>query len=557
MQKQLNLNDEELYFIPLGGSEQFGVNFNLYCYKGKWIAVDCGIGFANHRYPGIDILLPDPRFLEERKEDLLALFITHAHEDHIGAVAHLWPRLKCPIYCSDFTASVLKRKLNENPECRDAVIHPFNPGDIKTLEPFELSFIHIAHSIPHNCSLTLKTDKGIILHSGDWNLDPSPVLGKTTDVQSFKNLGKKGVLAYIGDSTNSPFEGRSGSEATVETGLYNVFKDCKGKIIATLFASNVSRIQSIARAAEKCGRSVVIAGRSLHTMVGAAKDNNMLEDINFVSELVAHDIPDDNLVYIVTGSQGEARAMLARIARGDSKDIKIGKGDNVVFSARPIPGNEEDINEIKNLLTASGVNVIAPEDTDHHIHVSGHPCAEEVIEMYQWVKPKTVIPVHGERLHLEAQAKLAHQCQIKNVIVPNNGSVIRVSGKPEIIDHIETGLLAVERNRTISSDHVSIRDRRKLQYTGVMHATLYLSQRGDLLEDPILTTIGLVDNEDTEGIDFENYLIQEIEDILRDIDHDDKIEDQLLAEKVRIAIRRIVIQQLGFKPKTTIHIVRG
>lgn len=556
MAYNLDLNPDDIYFIPLGGSEQFGVNFNLYHYKGKWIAVDCGIGFADHYHPGVDILLPDPSFLEERRDDLLALIITHAHEDHVGAVAPLWPRLRCPIYCTNFTASVLRRKMGEHPECKDAEILPFNAGDTLDLDPFKASFIHIAHSIPDNCSLVLETDKGRILHSGDWNLDPAPVIGAPTDVAAFQALGDKGVLAYLGDSTNSVYEGRSGSESDVEKGLAEVFKTCGGRIVVTLFASNISRIQSIARAADQCGRSVAVAGRSLHTMIGAAKDNGMLSDICFISEKDAVDIPDENIVYIVTGSQGEARAMLARIARGDNRDIRLGKGDTVVFSARPIPGNEADINNIKNILTASGVRLVTPDDTNHIIHVSGHPCAEEVTDMYQWVKPEIVVPVHGERAHLEAQADLARQCQIKHVIVPNNGSVIRLTGAPAVIDHIDTGLLAVERHRIIDSDHPAIHERRKLQYSGVIHVTMVLDGRGDLVLDPIVTTIGLIDREDPDEIALEKELQEEVEDIWRDISKADRKNDHIVSEEVRIGVRRAIWHELGMKPKTTVHVAR-
>lgn len=556
MTRDLQLKPDDIYFIPLGGSEQFGTNFNLYHYQGKWLAVDCGIGFADHRHPGIDILLPDPEFLEERQDDLAGLIVTHAHEDHVGAVAHLWPRLRCPIYCSDFTASVLRRKMSENPACRDAVITPFNGGDTVEIGPFSASFISVTHSIPHNCSLLLETKAGNIMHSGDWNLDPTPVIGAPTDTGTFKKIGKKGVLAYLGDSTNAMVPGRSGSEAEVEEGLTAVFKECKGRILTTLFASNVGRVQSIARAAAKSGRRVAVAGRSLHTMIGAARDNGMLGDVDFISEQEAADLPADKIVYLVTGSQGEARAMLARVARGDSRDIRLGKGDTVVFSARPIPGNEADINAIKNTLTASGVKVIAPDDTDHKIHVSGHPCADEVVDMLQWLKPKIVVPVHGERSQLEAQAGLARACQVKNVIVPNNGSVIRLTGKPAIIDHIETGLLAVERRRTVSADHPAIAERRKLQYTGAVHVTLVMDDRGDLVSDPVMTTLGLLDLEDEKEAEFEQDLRDEIEDILRDIARNDRGNDHAVSEEVRIGLRRAILHELGMKPKTTVHVVR-
>jgi len=330
----LKLDPEELYFIPLGGSEQFGVNFNLYHYGGSWLAIDCGIGFAGHRYPGIDIFLPDIKFIEERRDDLEALIVTHAHEDHVGAIPYLWPRLRCPIYCTEFTAAVLLAKFEEAPDCATAEVNIIKPGDTLDLGPFKTSFIHIAHSIPNNISVVVETPVGKVLHSGDWNLDPTPVIGEPTDIKSFKAVGKEGVLAYVGDSTNSGKEGRSGSEADVEVGMKAVFEECTGRISVTLFSSNISRIQSIVRAAESVGRSVCVMGRSLLRMVDSAKNCGMLRDIpNFISEEEVLNIPDDKIVLLMTGSQGEYMAMLARVARGDHREISLGKGDTVISSS--------------------------------------------------------------------------------------------------------------------------------------------------------------------------------------------------------------------------------
>lgn len=557
MEQNLKLDPEELYFIPLGGSEQFGVNFNLYHYGGKWLAIDCGIGFAGHNYPGIDIFLPDPAFIEERRDDLTALIVTHAHEDHVGAIPYLWPRLRCPIYCTEFTATVLMAKFEEAPECAEAEINIIKAGDTIDLDPFKARFIHIAHSIPNNVSVVVETPAGRVLHSGDWNLDPTPVIGEPTDVKSFKAVGKEGVIAYIGDSTNSGKDGRSGSEADVEEGMKAVFKECKGRIAVTLFSSNISRIQSIARAAESTGRSVCIMGRSLLRMTASAKNCGMLADIpDFISEEKVPDIQDNKIVFLVTGSQGEYRAQLARIARGDHRNIKLDKGDTVIYSSRAIPGNDADINAVKNLLSASGVKIITIEDTKHCIHVSGHPCREEVADMYQWVKPPLVVPVHGERTNLEAQAAFARKCQIKDVIVPNNGSVVRLSGVPEIIDHVETGLLAVDANRVIASNHRSIIDRRKLQYTGAIHISVVLDDRGDLIADPKVTTNGLVDPKDEDGAGFEKDMIGEIEDILADIEHEDRQDDHFVQEEIRIGIRRFSSHILRMKPKTSVHVMR-
>lgn len=556
--KDIGLDPKQIYFIPLGGSEQFGVNFNLYAYDGKWLAVDLGMGFADERFPGIDIVLPDPSFIEPYKNDISALVITHAHEDHIGAVAHLWPRLKCPIYCTEFTASVMKRKLDEVMASREAIVNIVKPGETINVGPFKLEFIQVSHSIPDTAALLIETKAGRVLHSGDWNLDPTPVLGKPTDYEALKRAGNKGILAYIGDSTNAEVPGRTGSEVEVEAGLAKVFAECRGRIGITIFASNIARVQSIVKAAKACDRKVALVGRSLHSMVGSAIDCGYLRDIpDFVSDEEIGYLPDDKQVMIVTGSQGETRAALARIARGDHPDVVFGRGDTVIFSSRAIPGNEKEINTVRNNLSAAGVQVVTPNDTPHTIHVSGHPCRDEIVDMLNWIKPKLVIPVHGERVMLEAQAELARKCQVPHVIVPNNGSVIRLGpDTPETIDHVHTGLLAVEKMRIIDSNHISISERRKLQFSGTVHVTLVVNARGDLLADPQISTVGLIDEERPEEKKIRNGIIDEIEDTLADMEREDLMDDHAVHEEVRIGVRRYVQVMLGMKPKTTVHVVR-
>ncbi len=558
MKQKLDLDPNDLHFIPLGGSEQFGVNFNIYAYQGKWIGIDLGIGFADERLPGVDIIVPEPQFLVDRKDDLLGLIVTHAHEDHVGAVPHIWPRLRCPVYCTKFTAAVLRRKIEEYPSCKDMKIHVVEDNETVELGPFKARFVHVAHSIPETCAVIIDTDEGKIVHSADWNLDRAPVIGGLTDEESFRKAGDEGVLAYIGDSTNSNVNGFSGSEEDVEKGLDAVFKECEGRIAVTCFSSNIGRIQSICRAAESCGRSVAVVGRSLNNMVGAAKDCGYLTDIvEIVSEEDLEGLAAENQVLIVTGSQGEARAALAKIARGQRSTVKLGKGDTVIFSARPIPGNEKDINGVKNDLVSAGVRVIGAADTDHVIHVSGHPCRDEVADMYQWVKPELVVPVHGERQHLEAQADLARKCQIKNVIVPQNGSVIRLKkGNSEVIEHVETGLLAVDSGRLIDIDHQAIRERRKLQFSGAIHVSVVLDERGDLVADPQLTSTGLIDPKNEDEVKLEEDILNEIEDILADMDRNFRQSDRAVSDEIRIGIRRMVNMVLRIKPKTTVHVLR-
>lgn len=557
-QQHAAFNDPGLYFLPMGGSEQFGVNFNLYNCDGKWLVIDCGIGFADHRFPSVDILLPDPSFLDDKTDQIEGLVITHAHEDHIGAVPYLWPRLKCPIYCTPFTAMVLRQKFEDYPECRRAKIIEVFPGHAIDLDVFKLHFIPVTHSIPQSVATVIETKHGRVLHSGDWNLDPTPVLDEETPAESFKALGKQGVLAYIGDSTNALVPGRGGSERETEAGLEKVFKECTGRIAVTMFASNIGRIQSIARAAKKVDRSICVLGRSLHRMTAAAKNCGYLRDIpQFVKEEDIGYIPSDKIVFIVTGSQGEAAAAMARISRGEWPGLKLGKGDAVIFSSRAIPGNETEINQVKNNLSAAGVRIIDPDTTSHKIHVSGHPYRDEIIDMLSWVKPKTVIPVHGERLMLEAQADIARELQIQNVVVPNNGSVIRLApGVPEVIDHVKTGLLAVEPSRVVKSDHKAIAERRKLQYSGAAHISVALDKRGDLLMDPQISLVGLIDHDDVDEVQIIADLKQEIEDVLLDL-RDDGVEDkELIEEDVRVAVRRMLNQAFGMKPKVSIHVIK-
>ncbi|MGN7438471.1 MAG: ribonuclease J [Alcanivorax sp.] len=543
-------SEEEFYFVPLGGSEEFGANLNLYVCNGEYLAIDCGIGFADERYPGIDLLLPDPWLLEENKDKLNGIVITHAHEDHIGALAYLWDRFQCPIYTTKFTASVLRKKF-EQEGVDDAKIIEIALNASIDVGVFNLTFVPVSHSVPDSVSVFIDTPHGNILHSGDWNLDPSPVVGVKTQEQTFRALGDKNVLAYVGDSTNSQVDGYSGSEADVELGLAEEFKKCPKKIAVTTFSSNIGRVISIARAARDVGRSVVLIGRSLHRMVGCAYECGLMKDVpDFLTEDDIQHIPDENLVLIVTGSQGEHRAALAKIARGEYRSVSLNKGDTVIFSARAIPGNDRNINTVKNNLSAAGVRIVTPKSTDNIIHISGHPCRDEIAEMLGWVRPDTVIPVHGERMQLDAHSKLATECQIGHTLVPNNGSVIKLApGKPEIIDHVETGLLAVDLARIIPITHQSITARRKLQYSGTVHASVILDSNFNILGEIKIDTVGLSCKRN------DDCMIEDLRHHISDVlDNSEEESEEQIAEEVRISLRRYVSNILGLKPKTTVHV---
>lgn len=556
------------YFLPLGGSEQFGVNFNLYGCDGKWLIMDCGMGFADEHYPNVDILLPDPGFIEARKKDIVGLVLTHAHEDHIGAVPYLWPRLKCPIYCTKFTAAVLRAKMNEFPKCRDAHIYEVNE-DFKIphdLGPFTLEFLRVPHSVPHSVLTAIHTPYGTAVHSGDWNFDPRPVLDTAFDTAKLDRLSGQNILAYIGDSTNAPIPGLGGSESDVEDNLRQVFDKIEGRILVTIFASNIARIQSIARAAKHVGRRVCLLGRSLHRMVSCAHECGYLKDLpEFIDESDLPSLAASRTVLIVTGSQGEARAALSRISRGDWKNLKLGPKDVAIFSSRAIPGNEKDINQVKNNLSAGGVKVLDPANAGCKIHVSGHPYREEIRRMLTHLRPHAVIPVHGEYMMLESHAELAAECNIP-ALIPHNGAVICLARSeqqsnadqplPEIIDHVETKLLAVEPQRIIPANHAAILERKKLQFSGAAHITLLLNRHGLLHGPAHISLLGLIDERDEQECDILDDLHQEIEDTLDDLMDDDITDDIRIMEDVRVACRRYLFQLFGFKPKVTVHLLR-
>ncbi len=551
-------NNEALYFIPLGGSEQFGVNLNLYVANGKMLAIDCGLGFASDRFPGIDLLLPDPSLLAEHKENLEGMIITHAHEDHIGAVAHLWSRFKCPLYATPFTANILRRKLEDN-NVKDAEVHVIEFGEKLNLGVFSMDIIPVAHSIPDACSVLITTTSGVTaLHSGDWNLDPAPVVGRKTDKDTFLDLCKGGVDAYIGDSTNSGVAGRAGSESEVAKGLAEEFKKFKGRIFVTTFSSNIGRLVSIIRAAQDAGRQVGVIGRSMHRMIGAATDLGYMDETADVLDSDSlSKLPDDQVVYICTGSQGESRAALSRMARGDHPATTMKHGDTVIYSARTIPGNELAINAVKNDLISAKVRVIGTRDTKNTIHVSGHPCQDEILDLWSWVKPKTVIPVHGELEQLDSHASLARSAQIKNVVVPQNGSVIEITKQgAEIVDNVETGLLAVDQKRIITAHHRSLSARRKLQYTGAAFVSIALNAKGRQVGDMFLETIGLIDDRMDDDLKIEDQLYENVFATLETLRRDDLKDDEFVAEKVRVSLRRKVVQMLGLRPKTIVHVVR-
>ncbi len=493
--------DDELVFLPLGGSNEIGMNFNLYGYgpawRRQWIIVDLGVTFGDQTTPGVDIILPDPTFIEEHAGDILGIVVTHAHEDHIGAVAWLWPRLKAPIFATPFTAYLLREKLRERGlEERARITEVRLDGEIR-LGPFDLRLITLTHSIPEPNGLAIGTPLGTVLHTGDWKIDPDPLTGPATDAAAIRALGEAGVLAMVCDSTNVFVDGEAGSEADVRRTLTPLIAGLKGRVAAACFASNVARMDSIIRAAKAAGRRVCLVGRSMIRMSQAARSVGLLADVEpFVDEREAKGIADDKVLYLCTGSQGEPRAALSRIAAGDHPHVRLGRGDACVFSSRIIPGNEIAIRNLQNKLADRGVRLYTEQDHPG-IHVSGHPCRDELKRMYQWARPRIAVPTHGERRHLLEHAALARDLQVPEQVTPRNGEMVRLApGPAEIVDEVPSGRLFVDAGVVTPEHGEAMRERRHAAYNGLLNVSLVLDARDRLAAGPSVKTIGLPAEDD-------------------------------------------------------------
>ena len=545
----------ELLFLPLGGAGEIGMNLNLYGYGGKWLMVDLGVTFGDERTPGIDVIMPDIRFIEERRSDLLGLVLTHGHEDHIGAVPYLWPRLRCPIYATPFTASLVRHKLREAGE-EDAAdeIRQIPMSGRRKVGPFELELVTLTHSIPEPNAVVIRTPLGVLLHTGDWKLDPEPLVGPPADEAALRRLGEEGVLAMIGDSTNALVHGESGSEAEVRDSLDELIGKHDGRIAVACFASNVARVESIARTAAAHDRQVALVGRSLWRIAEAARENGYLKGIPpFITE---HDIgylPRDKTLMICTGSQGEPRSALARVAREEHPNVALEKGDTVIFSSRIIPGNERAIGDMQNRLSRLGVEVVT--ERDHFVHVSGHPARDELTSMYQWVRPKIAIPVHGEARHLAAHARLAESCQVSQALVIENGALVRLApGPADVIDSVPSGRVGLDGTALIPLDGTVMRTRHRAAYSGAAVATLVLDRNGRLKADPQVTVHGLLDPElDADALDDVAAAINSAVGALSAADRGD---DDTVREAARLAVRRTLHASRGKKPVTDVHVVR-
>lgn len=545
---------EGLYFLPLGGAGEIGMNLSLYGHAGKWLMVDLGVTFADETTPGVDIVLPDAGFIAERRADLVGLVLTHAHEDHLGAVPYLWPTLQCPIYTTAFTAAVLKFKLQERGLNSQVPIHLVTPGIPFTLAPFTLELIRVTHSIPEPSCLVIRTDAGTVLHTGDWKLDPKPVVGETTDDAALRRLGEEGILALVGDSTNALEPGHSGSEGSLRESLTALFGRYSGRIAVTCFASNVARLESIAAAAAAHDRRAALVGRSLWRIYEAARGCGYLSHLpEFLTEHQATFLPRDKVVLICTGSQGEKRSALARIAIDDHPEISLDSGDVVIFSSREIPGNEKSIGQMQNHLVRRGIEIVT--SNEEFVHVSGHPARDELIQMYQWVRPRLAVAVHGEQRHQMAHARLARDCQVPNAVVPTDGEMLRLApGPAEVVARVKVGKLAVDGKRIVPFDRGPVKSRQRIMHNGAVVVTLVLSGKGDLVAPPQVAAIGLLD------VETDHDLLLDVVDAVREavgtLPRVARIDDEVVRQAVTVATRRSFKNSHGKKPLTEVHLVR-
>lgn len=541
----------DLWFLPLGGAGEIGMNLNLFGHKGQWLMVDLGITF-NDRL-GVEIITPDPTFILPYKDNLVGLVLTHAHEDHVGALPYLWPLLRCPVYATPFTAAIVRQKIADKPWKDDLKLIEVPLCGTVDIGVFNIEFITLTHSIPEPNALSIKTDLGTIVHTGDWKIDPMPLVGKATNESRLKELGDEGVLAMVCDSTNVFTEGESGSEQTVRDELIRLMGHYpKERITVACFASNVARIETAALAAKQLGRRVCLVGRSLYRMVEAAQYAGYLKGLPaFLSEEEAMKLPPDKVLFIVTGSQGEPRSALARIAAGQHPVVELDKRDVVFFSSRVIPGNEKSIGVLQNNLARNGAKVITSHEED--IHVSGHPAKGELKKMYDWVRPRIAIPVHGEARHLLEHARLAENQGVKEVVITENGSLIQIeAGKSREIDQVQAGRWALDGNRMIPTVSPVLKDRNKISIQGIIVASLSTDSFGQLIRSPQFTILGVTQpGEETQT------LSRDLLRVVRDTLMDDFKNDEALLNALKQIIRQTANQRFGKKPVVEVHLTKG
>ena len=550
---------QELVFCSLGGAGEIGMNLNLFGYgkpgEYKWIIVDIGVTFSDDNIPGIEVILPNPEFIVNQKENLLGIVLTHAHEDHVGAIAHLWPMLECPIYATPFTAAIVREKFKElkiNIGNHLKIVKL--SGNVK-LGVFDIDYVTLTHSILEPNGLAISTPEGLVLHTADFKIDDDPLIGEKTDVKKLTELGKKGVLAMICDSTNIFNLGSTGSESSVRTGLLTVLEKMKNRIVITSFASNVARMETVFKVAEKIGRQVCLVGRSMNRIYQLARQCNYLQDIKVPIDVRdAKKIPKNKIVFLCTGSQGEQRAALARIANGTHPDLHLEKGDNVIFSSRIIPGNEKKLYKIFNDLSKSEINVLSEENS--MIHVSGHPAREDLKKMYNWAKPKILIPVHGEQRHMAEHINFAKEMGVKFPVKVNNGEIIRLApGEPQVIDKVTSGRVYLDGKVLIDNDSPVLKERRNMAANGYMEITVLISKNGQIKNNPIITLKGIPLIEEDES-EIEYDLEDVVMDTCKTFNLNNSKQEKNLIDTLKGNCRKLINDKSGKKPLVNINLVR-
>ena len=552
------MSKEQLLFCPLGGSGEIGGNMNLYSYgkkdDQKWIIVDMGVSFADDSVPGVDLIMPDAGFIIDKKDDLLGIVLTHAHEDHIGAVAHIWPYLKCKMYATPFTAALILGKFKEKKIDISSYLEVVALNSKIKLGNFEIDFVTLTHSILEPNGLSIKTPLGTVLHTGDWKIDPNPLIGSQIDEQKLKSIGNNGVSAMICDSTNIFSPGRAGSESDVRDSLLRIMEIKTNRILVTSFASNVARMESIFYCAKKLGRNICLVGRSMQRIYKAAKQCGYLQGlIEPLEPRDAKKVTKNKILYLATGSQGEPMGAMNRIINGIHPDVNLESGDCVIFSSKIIPGNEKKLYHLQNLIVKNKMEMISEENA--FVHVSGHPNRDDLKDMYKWVKPQCVIPVHGEHRHMAEHVSFAKEMQVPKTLLIENGDIIKIlpGNKPEIIDKAPSGKVYLDGNLGVDSDSQSIKERRNISINGYLEITLIVSNNGKI-KKPIISFKGIPENAENENFIFD--MEDEIFNICRTFSLDNKNQQKNLIETIKQNCRRIVREKTGKKPFTNINIAR-
>ncbi len=552
------MSKEQLLFCPLGGSGEIGGNMNLYSYgkkdDQKWIIVDMGVSFADDSVPGVDLIMPDAGFIIDKKDDLLGIVLTHAHEDHIGAVAHIWPYLKCKMYATPFTAALILGKFKEKKIDISSYLEVVALNSKIKLGNFEIDFVTLTHSILEPNGLSIKTPLGTVLHTGDWKIDPNPLIGSQIDEQKLKSIGNNGVSAMICDSTNIFSPGRAGSESDVRDSLLRIMEIKTNRILVTSFASNVARMESIFYCAKKLGRNICLVGRSMQRIYKAAKQCGYLQGlIEPLEPRDAKKVTKNKILYLATGSQGEPMGAMNRIINGIHPDVNLESGDCVIFSSKIIPGNEKKLYHLQNLIVKNKMEMISEENA--FVHVSGHPNRDDLKDMYKWVKPQCVIPVHGEHRHMAEHVSFAKEMQVPKTLLIENGDIIKIlpGNKPEIIDKAPSGKVYLDGNLGVDSDSQSIKERRNISINGYLEITLIVSNNGKI-KKPIISFKGIPENAENENFIFD--MEDEIFNICRTFSLESKNQEKNLIETIKQNCRKIIKEKTGKKPFTNINIAR-